>query len=275
VGYSNVREQQGKNKSEIPGIHRVCENVKKWSYEMEEVKESMTHKFNPFTNKLDYFLHQGIASYKFTGWKDLGVGAFTDPGVGNFYFDYHDLPYAVMSLTDANGYDMVWNFMQMNWGMDYYDLWLYFYSKQNSNQYFGCIVIPDEEWIAVENEEEETIAYAIPVWPVFFPINYDPIEDEWIIDEFPENDEILISIDFAFNPDYLGTMGTQDYDAVGITGGTISGANITPNILNLPVKETTGDPENPYGEPMIYINSYDELVRVYAGGAWRTILDFS
>lgn len=189
----------------------------------------MTYKFNPFTNKLDYFLHQAIASYKFTGWTELGAESLVDPGAGNFYFDFYDLPYAVMSLTDINGYDMDYNYEMMYFGMEYYDFFLNFHGKTNSNQYFTMMIIPDEEWITItegEGEEEVAVAYAIPIWPVLFPMTYDAEEDEFVVDEFPENDQVLFSADFAFNPDYLGSMGRQDYDSVDISGGIISNTKI-------------------------------------------------
>ena len=190
----------------------------------------MTLKFNPLSrNGLDYFLHQGIASYKFTGWKELEL--MTDPGAGNFYYNFNDFGiYAVMSITDIHGYFMIWNLEELYWSTEYYDVWLYMHGKSNSDQYLGCIIIPDEEWTEILDEAEENlVALAIPIWFVFFPAIYDEEEDELWIDEFPENDEILISFDLSFNPElvwnYVGSLGMQDYDDVYITGGTI-GAKI-------------------------------------------------
>jgi hypothetical protein len=238
----------------------------------------MTLKFNPFTKKLDYFLHQGIASYKFTGWKELAD--MTNPGDGNFYFNYYDGMYAVMSLTNSHGHYMGENLMMIYFALEYYDCILYYHGKTNSDQYIGSIIIPDEDWIEItegEGDDEIVVAYAVPIWPVFFPMMYDAEEDEYVIDEFPENDEVLMSIDLAFNQDYLGGMAGQDPDSVYIYGGDISSVNLyggEDKKWTLPRKTTTGDPSSPI-ENQIYVNTFDKLVRIYLDSTWRTLLDYS
>lgn len=235
----------------------------------------MTLKFNPLSGELDYFLHQGMASYKFTGWTELEE--LVDPGVGNVYFnmDAFGFGYAVVSTTDNHGYDMAYNLEMMFFALSYYDCFLYFHGKTNSDRFIGFIVIPDEAWIDVVDEEENLLAWGVPIWPVFFSMTYDAELDEFTIEEFPDNSEVLMHIDLAFNPDYFGTMADQDYDSVGISGGSISGTNLySPPILELPVKVDTGDPEFP-NNGRIYVNAFDKKVRLYINDAWETVFDFS
>lgn len=241
----------------------------------------MTLKFNPLSKKgLDYFLHQGIASYRFTGFKELAE--LTDPGAGNFYINYDfggigDM-YAVVSLTDSHGYWMTWNWMMVYEGMAWYDIFLQMHGKTNSDQYMTFIIIPDEEWIDItegEGEDEVSVALAIPIWEILFPLIEDG--DDVVVDEFPENDEVLFSVDFSWNQDCLGSMASQDSDGVSITGGDISGVNMwggDGKTWTLPYKIDTGDPVS-VSQGKIYDNRFDKLIRIYLDEAWRTLLDYN
>jgi hypothetical protein len=59
-------------------------------------------------------------------------------------------------------------------------------------------------------------------------------------------------------------------DAVNVYGDLDVSAKLTMATMVLPVKTTTGDPGSPV-EGQIYVNTYDNKVRVYADGAWRDL----
>jgi hypothetical protein len=40
--------------------------------------------------------------------------------------------------------------------------------------------------------------------------------------------------------------------------------------MNLPVKTTHGDPAEPV-DGLLYLNTFDKMLRVYADGDWRTL----
>ena len=40
--------------------------------------------------------------------------------------------------------------------------------------------------------------------------------------------------------------------------------------MNLPLKPTTGDPAKPV-DGVLYLNTFDRKLSVYANGAWRTL----
>ncbi len=68
----------------------------------------------------------------------------------------------------------------------------------------------------------------------------------------------------AKNGGYVG-IGTDSPSSELDVAGTVTMEN-----LILPVKSTTGDPASPV-EGQIYVNTYDNKVRVYADGAWRDL----
>jgi len=57
---------------------------------------------------------------------------------------------------------------------------------------------------------------------------------------------------------------------VNVYGNLDVSQKVTMATLVLPVKTATGDPANPV-EGQIYVNTYDNKVRVYADGAWRNL----
>jgi hypothetical protein len=57
---------------------------------------------------------------------------------------------------------------------------------------------------------------------------------------------------------------------VNVYGDLAVSQKVTMATLVLPVKTTTGDPASPV-EGQIYVNTYDNKVRVYADGAWRNL----
>ena len=183
----------------------------------------MAYKFNPFSQKLDYYSHAGILSYKFLGWT-AEAPAVTDPGIGNFVFNDSGLSYElVINTTDKNGRDLGFVLMMLfmiGFG-DIYDVWFWIHSKRDPKLYYGLWMFVDEI-DTIEDGEGNVLAWIIPMYPFFLSTTYDAELDDYTFFDIPVNDEVLLSMDFAFNPDYIGTMGTQDSDAVSISGGTIS-----------------------------------------------------
>ena len=182
----------------------------------------MALKFNPFTKNLDYHSHAGILSYTFAGWT-ADAPPVTDPGTGKFYLNVNGLGYdLVISTTDKNGRDLGYVLMilfMIGWG-DIYDIWFWFHSKRDPKLHYGLWMMLDD--IDTIDVDGVTVAWIIKMVPFFVSMTYDPLADDYTSFDIPVNDEVLLSMDFAFNPDYIGTMGTQDHDAVSITGGTIS-----------------------------------------------------
>jgi hypothetical protein len=166
----------------------------------------MAYKFNIFTKKLDYYSHAGILSYTFLGVTE--VADPVDPGIGNFVLNDDGVDYQlVISTTDKNGRDL--GFVLM------------IHSKRDPTLYYGLwMMIEDID--TIEDEDENVLAWILPMYPFFASTTYDPESDEYTWFDIPVNDEVVLSMDFAFNPDYIGSMGTQDSDDVSITGGTIS-----------------------------------------------------
>jgi len=188
----------------------------------------MAFKFNPFTKNLDYHSHAGILSYT-----SLGLTAedppVTDPGAGNFVLNESGDSYQlVINTTDKNGRDLGYVLMMLfmiGFG-DIYHVWFWIHSKRDPRLYYGMWIFIDEI-DTIEDGEGNVLAWILPMFPIFVSMTYDPEADEYTGLEIPVNDEVLLSMDFAFNPDYIGTMGTQDYDDVYITGGSISGVSFT------------------------------------------------
>ncbi|RPI56282.1 MAG: hypothetical protein EHM49_00705 [Deltaproteobacteria bacterium] len=244
------------------------------------INEIPKYKFNPFTKNFDLYApaRTGIASYKFLGWT-AETPPVTDPGTGNFVLNDDGSDYQlVINITDKNGRDLLFVLMMLFFlGWDYvYDIWFWMHSKTNPTLYYG-LWMSLEDIEAIEDGEENLLAFIIPMYPMFVSMTYDPALDEWTALDIPVNDEVVLSMDFAFNPDYIGSMGEQDSDAVSIYGGSISGISLwggENDIFTLPYKSTTGDPEYGYNR-QIYVNDVDKLVRVYLDGTWRTLLDFS
>ncbi len=180
-------------------------------------------KFNPLSGKLDYYVHGGILSYT-----SLGLTAenppVTDPGAGNFVLNDDGVDYQlVISTTDKKGRDLGFVLMML-WmiGWDWvYDIWFWVHSKRDPTLHYGMWMFLDEI-DTIEDEDDNILAWIIPMYPIFASTTYDAEEDDYTLLSIPVNDEVILSMDFAFNPDYIGTMGTQDSDAVSISGGTIS-----------------------------------------------------
>ena len=92
----------------------------------------------------------------------------------------------------------------------------------------------------------------------------------------PASNTIAIGRNFSNN--------VQKSFAVGFSGKDVAVSNgqtnvygdldvsqkVTMGTLVLPVKTDTGDPASPV-EGQIYVNTYDDKVRVYADGAWRDL----
>jgi len=237
----------------------------------------MALKLNPTTGKLDYHSHAGVLSYTFGGWTAENPPV-TDPGVGKFVLNDDGVDYQlVINITDKNGRDLLFLLMMLFFlGWDFiYDIWFWFHSKRDPKLYYGLwMFLEDIE--AIEDGEGNLLAFIIPMALMFSSVTYDPESDEFTMLEIPVNDEVLLSMDFAFNPEYYGSMAEQDSDDVYISGGNIGAVNLwggCEDIWTLPAKETTGDPTE--YDRRIYVNTYDKLVRIYLDGSWRTLLDFS
>ena len=183
----------------------------------------MALKFNPFTKNLDYHTHAGILSYTY-----LGLTAenppVTDPGAGKFVFNDDGADYQlIISTTDKNGRDLGYVLMMLfmlGFG-EIYDVWFWLHSKRDPKLYYGLRILIDDI-DAIEDGEGNVLAWILTMVPFFISTTYDEELDDYVYLDIPVNDEVLLSMDFAFNPDYIGTMGTQDSDEVSITGGTIS-----------------------------------------------------
>ena len=67
------------------------------------------------------------------------------------------------------------------------------------------------------------------------------------------------------------TDGNIDHQIIVNTAGDYVAINFStiPKFL-IPVKTTTGDPASP-DEGQLYVNTFDNKVRCYAGGAWRDL----
>jgi len=182
----------------------------------------MAYKFNPFTKNLDFHTHAGVLSYTFAGWTEESPPV-TAPGTGKFTLNVSGLGYElVISTTDKNGRDLGYVLMILlliGW-TEIYDIWFWFHSKRDPKLYYGLWMMPDD--LDTIDVDGVTVAWIIPMVPFFVSMTYDPVEDDYTDFDIPVGDEVLLSMDFGFNPDYIGTMGTQDSDAVSITGGTIS-----------------------------------------------------
>ena len=233
----------------------------------------MALKINPITGKLDYFLHHGIASYNFLGWKDLADP--TAPAVGGMYFNVPDMYtyQLILNPTDKYGNDVGYLLYDLAMYFEIYHVWFFIHSKRNPTVWTARL-LDDFDAIIVD---DEPVAYAIDIYPFYLnSMKYNEEEAESEPTEFVTNEEVLISLEFAFNPGYIGTIGTQDYNAVSISGGSISTTSIySPSLLELPVKVDTGDPAGTPNNGRIYINAYDKKVRLYIGDVWKTIFDFA
>ena len=226
-------------------------------------------KFNPITSKLDHVenFNQGMGVWEFSGWTDDAADA--DPGTGKAIFDDTDGDYTLLiSYTDKNGYDFYMNFFSLYLaGASYYDFFINLRSKSNPTKWIKLFVL-------------DVADPGVPLrWKISVGVMAITTYEEdgaYPTVEFDAGEDITLSIDLAFNPDYIGTLGTQDSDDVSITGGSIGSvtAAFTNGKLLLPVKETTGDPASPIiGQ--IYWNTNDKLIRGYDGVAWHTIFDHS
>jgi hypothetical protein len=80
----------------------------------------------------------------------------------------------------------------------------------------------------------------------------------------------------SFTVGYGSSIGNEQVDfrvrsgLVNVYGDLDVSQKVTMGTLILPVKTTTGDPASPV-EGQIYVNTYDNKVRVYADGAWRDL----
>ena len=73
------------------------------------------------------------------------------------------------------------------------------------------------------------------------------------------------AVDFRVQSGQVNVYGDLDVDET-VTASEV----VTMDKLVLPVKTTTGNPASPV-EGQIYVNTYDNKVRVYADGAWRDL----
>lgn len=226
-------------------------------------------KFNPITSKLDHVenFNQGMGVWTFLGATEDAPEA--DPGAGNIVLDYTDgTIYLLVSYTDKNGWDFYMNFMFMyGFFSDSFSFIIELRSKSRPHVWVKLLVLDADVPVGVS-------AYQISCFP-FGGTTYDDGE-EYSTVLFEDGEDVILTMEAAFNSDYVGTLGTQDYNDVSITGGTISAitAALTEGRLQLPIKATTGDFNPPYGGE-IYLNTYDKKIRMYDGEAWHTIFDYS
>ena len=78
------------------------------------------------------------------------------------------------------------------------------------------------------------------------------------------------NIILAKNGGNVGIGTTSPSKLLDVNGDADVGGTLTMDKLILPVKTTTGDPASPVAG-QIYVNTYDNKVRVYADGAWRDL----
>jgi len=178
-------------------------------------------KLNPITGKLDQVenFNQGLGVWEFAGWTEGAADA--DPGVGKVIFDDGGLAgYTLLiSYTDKNGYDFYANFFILYGGFaDYYDYFIEFRSKSNPSKFLKFFLNDVDEpgadaWWKLSGTGIAGTLYVE--------------EGDYVSVDFEEGEDVTISLDMAFNPDYIGTLGKQDSDDVSITGGSISGVSLT------------------------------------------------
>ncbi len=81
--------------------------------------------------------------------------------------------------------------------------------------------------------------------------------------------------------EYAGPLPTKrDFDdslvvwlaqqSLTLNDANVSGTVIADPLFRLPVKTTTGDPASP-SEGDMYVNTFDNAVRVFADAAWRDL----
>ncbi|MHC4474877.1 MAG: hypothetical protein ACYTEL_04485 [Planctomycetota bacterium] len=109
--------------------------------------------------------------------------------------------------------------------------------------------------------------------------NYDWItvtSDDYIRLRSSGDTDDYIRLRTSSNVPEIGTSGSCDLKLTSSSGQvTVSGDldvtdTLTVDTLVLPVKTTTGDPAGPV-TGQIYVNTYDNKIRVYADGAWRDL----
>ena len=228
----------------------------------------------PFNASLDQ--HHAVAVYKFKGYTE--ESPLVDPGAGYMAFDVDTddfgLPSFVCSKTDLNGNaNMMVIGMLAAMASAEYDFWFFIHSKSRPGIWVGALL---DEWNSIL-DGEDLLGYSITCLPWLGQMRWDDDEGDYVGDTWEEGEELLISLQFGFNPDYVGSLGTQSASEVSISGGTISNTNIddtNASYLRIPVKEDTGDPEVAYNG-QIYLNTFDDKVKIYADGAWRTLLDYA
>ena len=124
----------------------------------------MALKFNPFTSKLDYFLHNGVASYKFLGWRELADP--TDPGIGCMYLNEPDMytHQLIISSTDKYGNDVGYLLYDLAMFSEIYHVWLFFHSKRNPT-IWNALLLYDFAPIEID---DEVVAFAIDLSFFYF-----------------------------------------------------------------------------------------------------------
>jgi len=202
----------------------------------------MSHTFNPFTEKLDYFFPatSGFGRFKFLG---TTADDATDPGYGNMKFDLSgeglgETFSAIFSIKDLDGSAFYSLPQLISFGiMEDYHIWLYVHSKNDPKMCAGMLITDME---AIVDLEDNTLAFQFPVLPWIWPIIWAEDWDEWVSRDFIDGEDVIVSWDFAFNPEYVGSLGTQDAGDVSIYGGDIGGVNINLSAKNIQTDTETG-----------------------------------
>ena len=78
-----------------------------------------------------------------------------------------------------------------------------------------------------------------------------------------------LDLDIGFNFDHLiQWLASQ---AITLNDAHVSGTLIADPLFRLPVKTTTGNPASP-SEGDLYVNTFDNALRLFADAAWRDVV---
>lgn len=157
-------------------------------------------KLNPFTCELDFYhiAHSAVATYKFLGFTTNDLPG--DPGIGNMVFNTAgegtegEAYQLVLNRKDKNGFDfgLIASFFWFFTGG--YDMWISINSREHPEYWMRGVILTQDTMI---DEEERTLGYIIYWWPFLGSVTYDEETDEYITENIPDNDNVIISLDFS------------------------------------------------------------------------------
>ena len=159
----------------------------------------MALRVNPTTGKLDLYapVHTGLASYKFSSTTSNPI---VDPGNGNMVFNTigsgEGTEWAlVFHHKDKNGFEFGGIESFIAFVETGYDVWVFIHSKRDPAYWFGGFIYATDT--IIPEGEERSSAYILYFIPVLGTETFDEEEDEYVSEMIPDNDEVIVSIDFA------------------------------------------------------------------------------